>query len=278
MTEREPKTIPDLHAVKPATAQPRANEHQADETDEAEPVTGEREAFNPFKFQSITMPPGLRAELLEHARNRAPEHAPEDTLPPNSGVTASSGTAEDNDITIRITHEDAATQRLPPRVVIAHERRRRLRVGALVLTSLALVTLAVAAVWTLERDNSQTFARPLHSTALGAHAPDLGTAAPALRLPAAPPTTEPGVASTASIPQALIPPPQPLGAPAQNREQSSGREREKSTPGEGARPSRHSDAVTAPLKAPPAASAASKAPSTSAEGTDLLDFQGPAPK
>ena len=56
--------------------------------------------FNPFKFQRITVPPGLRADIIRWSREGKREQPPEDTMPPHRRIEAdleSAGAESDED-------------------------------------------------------------------------------------------------------------------------------------------------------------------------------------
>lgn len=61
-------------------ATPPAQPELLDATDEDAP------GFNPFKFQRITVPPALRADIIRWSREGKKEPPPVDTLPPHQGA------------------------------------------------------------------------------------------------------------------------------------------------------------------------------------------------
>jgi hypothetical protein len=62
----------------------------------------ERPGFNPFKFQRITVPPGLRANMIRWSREGKAEQLPTQTLPPGdvdeSGLESASAESDDGEI------------------------------------------------------------------------------------------------------------------------------------------------------------------------------------
>jgi hypothetical protein len=93
------------------------DEHVRD--DKHVPDDGGKPSFDPYKFQRITLPPGLRADFIRWTREAREESVPEDTLPPNRGVAGNAG---------------------PP----ASVSRRTLAVWVLLLLSMALIAFVVA--------------------------------------------------------------------------------------------------------------------------------------
>jgi hypothetical protein len=47
---------------------------------------GGKPRFDPYRFQRITLPPGLRADFLRWSKEARNERVPEDTLPPHGGL------------------------------------------------------------------------------------------------------------------------------------------------------------------------------------------------
>ena len=50
----------------------------------------EKEPFDPYKYQRITIPPDLRAEIIQYSRQNKDRPPPEDTLPPNRVMASAS--------------------------------------------------------------------------------------------------------------------------------------------------------------------------------------------
>jgi hypothetical protein len=63
MTDHEHKQIPKVPGGSDGGSEARAADPAR--SAELQRAPDEKEHFDPFKFQSITMPPGLRAELIE---------------------------------------------------------------------------------------------------------------------------------------------------------------------------------------------------------------------
>jgi hypothetical protein len=256
MTDPDHKTIPDFLGARVEEAESERTASAA--SAERDQTAGETEPFNPFKFQSITMPPGLRAEIIEHARTRAPERTPDDTLPPNNGVTLNNAEADDAP-TIRIASDNADTQRLP-RVLLARARRRRQRVIAVVVP----VVLAIASGVAL-RAHRRGQAEPPAASTTGQENAARGAAV-------APSTTDATSArSTADLAAVTdAPPSAPVATQGPQPEivERAPDPRQPPTPKiTGARP--HPARPTQPT---------AKGTSTAGKGVDLLDFEGPAPK
>jgi hypothetical protein len=135
MTDRHQKTIPDdAPTLRIGTASTRSPNPPA--AADSEHAADDEKPFDPFKFQSTTMPPGLRAELIQHARNRPPDPAPDDTLPPNhdtipTRAPVSGGTSHDGFDTSReaeasskddgSSQDDAVTIRLANHNLANHD-------------------------------------------------------------------------------------------------------------------------------------------------------------
>jgi hypothetical protein len=80
MTQRKPDaTIPDQVAAERL----RAPAAPVDASSRAD--SGDKPGFDPYKFQRITVPPGLRADIIRWWRQGRNERLPDDTLPPSGG-------------------------------------------------------------------------------------------------------------------------------------------------------------------------------------------------
>ena len=226
----------------------------------------EKEPFDPFKFQSITMPDGLRAEIIEEARNRPPERVPEDTLPPNNGV-ALSNPPRDDAPTLRITSDNAATLRLP-RVLLARAQRRDRRIAAVVLP-LVLVAGIGAIVWSRQQQEFAPSVTPVDNvnvaTPAAAEARPLPVALPSEADFVAPP---PPTATASSSAAPTLPEPAPT--------HDVRRQRAAPNAARGSSVPKAPSPSTQSLS--PNSNAEKKPTSSQPKGDDLLDFAGPAPK
>lgn len=263
----DPKTIPKVPPATPAGAETSGPPAPKDTIPDA------KEPFDPFKFQSITMPPGLRSELIEEARNRPPETAPLDTPPPAEDTPQPEGVTlnneQDEGATIRIARK-LPTERLP-RVLLAHAQERRRRLAVIIVGFLAGFA-GFAAVWS-QRDADRRIVAH-EPTPPGLEAAPATAARPSV---AAPLTTEMH-AARATPPEADPPLSPPLA--------SSG-PRVSHLPPPVSRPTREpslAPRAPAPVKREaPASKAGASAtnvqkPASNPNGVDLLDFEGPAPK
>ena len=233
-------------------------------------ASDEKEPFDPFKFQSITMPPGLRGELIEEARNRPAEPArvdtppPEETSRPDDGMTLNGGTGDDV-ATIRLAKQ-LDTERLP-RVRFAREQERRRRIAIGVVGVLAAF-VGFAAVWSQQTPVGVDTTTRLPESMRAPPSPITNAAPaveprPAVAAPAAQEMTPSAASEHAIAPAAPTEPPVTQPVPPSIR------------------PSRESSAVPRePAASKPSARASNvpKPASPHPNGVDLLDFQGPAPK
>jgi len=102
-----------------------------------EEKTGARKRFDPYRFQANTVPPGMRAELLQAEPEEHPSDLMQDTLPPSrSAPRAARSTASELG--------DSGIHR-------AVAQRPGLRPVALVSLSLAAMALAVLVIVTATR-------------------------------------------------------------------------------------------------------------------------------
>jgi len=267
MNDPDHKTIPDVPAGGTGSAQP------SDAPVSKDALPSAREPFDPFKFQSITMPPGLRGELIEEARNRPSEGTPEVTTPPVEQAShrdppapkngpAGDSAAGDEAATIRIAKK-LDTERLP-RVVLARAQERRRRLAIAVVGALAGFA-GFAAVWSQREPDRVESTRPPEPTEPPAAAVNAAPAAqPSLPAPPAvvrevtPPATPDVVATTPTPAPHVAQPPLPKARPS----------RERST----------APREPAPSKPSSTASSVPKPAASHPNGVDLLDFEGPAPK
>lgn len=119
-----------------------------------------RPGFNPFKFQRITVPPGLRADMIRWSREGKAEQPPEDTRDDESNLESSSAESEEDDPGSVMPVGGSGAPRLPLRSV------RGVALAAfLVILPLAVLGLASA----MRRPPSESVRAP------AAEAQDLGT-------------------------------------------------------------------------------------------------------
>lgn len=104
----------------------------------------ERPGFNPFKFQRITVPPGLRADMIRWSREGKAERLPGETIPPGevdeAGLESTSAESDDAGDPGSMTPVGGSTApRLPLRSV-----RGLALAASLVILPLAVLGLASA--------------------------------------------------------------------------------------------------------------------------------------
>jgi hypothetical protein len=244
MTDPNQKTLVDL---KPYGAGPagRTGDTVRELDTVATPAPHERAEFDPYKFQSHPMPTELRAEILEHAGHRAAAGA--------GGAQATSVASEDSVII------DDETQRVADTVLVKRVVRRRFRRRALVVGVFFGSLGAGLAVWTRDPKPRTTGVapalqppRPLPSSALPQTLPPLVAKT---RAPEDHAVAEFGSASSSGLPSRAVAASAPKALPKP--------------------PSTRRAAATARRALPSVSASASKA---AAAGTDLLNFEGPAPK
>lgn len=155
----------------PETADQRLAPHDGQVADDAKP------GFDPFKFQRITLPPGMRADFIRWSKEAPVESVPEDTLPPNGGIVGSPR---------------------PPTFV----SKRGLVVGAALLAAAMLVVLAIAS---RARDHAAPVGTASHVGSNGNDMHAETTRAPAPTRLAAPASS----ASASGTPSLDLPHPRP---------------------------------------------------------------------
>ncbi|HTQ04570.1 MAG TPA: hypothetical protein VMI54_11970 [Polyangiaceae bacterium] len=174
-----------------------------------EDTTGARKKFDPYRFQANTVPPGMRAELLQAEPEEHPSDLMQDTLPPNRPAARSA-----RDTALGGTRDDSGV----------HRAARRPGLRPLALVSLALTAIALAVLVAVAATRPRVIVResraqgvvvpaltatastvaPANPTQTTAHvpsaAPNLAATAPSV------PTAAPEPAVTPAAPRATVPP------------------------------------------------------------------------
>jgi hypothetical protein len=162
----------------------------------------ERPGFNPFKFQRITVPPGLRANMIRWSREGKAEQLPTQTLPPGevdeSGLESASAESDDGEL-----GDDPGS--MTP-VGGSSAPRLPLRSGRGVALAAALVILPLAVLALASALRKQPSANVVDTTqpAFGAPAETVSPA-PRVITPAAPAERTTAIPTAASPAQALVP-------------------------------------------------------------------------
>lgn len=137
----------------PSSAPPAERAPELLDADEDESAPG----FNPFKFQRITVPPGLRADIIRWSRESKRERPPEDTLPPRQRAEADldseSAESDGDDPGSMMPVGHSAEPKLPLRSM----RNFALAIG------LVLLPLAVLGVVTTMRQQVDTSGNAPHA-------------------------------------------------------------------------------------------------------------------
>src|SRR5262249_22679877 len=120
----------DLSATQEVAAKASAAEKATESAEEEK--TGARKKFDPYRFQSNTVPPGMRAELLQAEPEEHPSDLMPDTRPPSRSAPRAARS------TFSELGDSGVHRAVAP--------RRGLRPVALVSLSLAAIALAVLVI------------------------------------------------------------------------------------------------------------------------------------
>lgn len=125
--------------------------------------SSEKEPFDPYKYQRITIPPDLRAEIIQYSRQNKDRPPAEDTLPPNRVMASAAPSAVVADEVADTNSADQSREETAIDLVSPATKRSSFKhpSRSLLLAGIALgvaVTLAIFAAAERKRPYSADFA------------------------------------------------------------------------------------------------------------------------